>query len=354
MSDHLRHWPSKRLRRFCLIVVAFGIGSAVAASQENVRVREYQPMCDASGGAAIDDLHFLVVNDEDNILRIFHIDRAEPVLTYDLSAFLGIEYDDKSPESDLEGVARWGDYYFFISSHGRDRKGRFRENRCRFFAVKIDRSEGFDVQPVGKPYRRLIDDLLRLPSVKRTGLIDAYQPTVKKKTELAPKVRGVNIEGLAAASSGELLIGFRNPRPKGHAIIAVLKNPLDVLLQGASAQFAPPFLIDFGGLGIRSMDWVPNLERFMIIAGAHDFAERSQLYLWPGNHSRPELYQGVRLPENWNAETLIYNSDSRYLLILSDDGTRPARNTIGETCACKDLDDPNLKKYRGMLVGLER
>lgn len=315
------------------------------------KVMEYLFMCDASAGLAVDNEHFVVANDEDNVLRIFKIDQSSPVYSFDLSAFLGIEYDDKSPEVDLEGAARLGDYYFFISSHGRDKNGRLRENRCRFFAVQIKKNDGqFTIHPVGKPYRRLMDDLVQVNGLKKSGLYSAYLPDDKKNQQLNPKIRGVNVEGLSATPDGnQLLIGFRNPRPDSKAIVIALNNPVDVVIEGDAPRFGEPIFLNLAGLGIRGMDYNQQLGQFMIIAGAHDGAKHSMLYLWNGGSDAPAVQ---RMPEvkEWNPETLILYPGSTHIQILSDDGTILSQNDAGETCLCKDLSDAKQKKFRGFWI----
>ena len=105
------------------------------------------------------------------------------------------------------------DYYFFITSHGRDRKGRLRKNRHQFFAVKVD-TRSLVITPVGFSYQGLMDAIVHIDAVKKLGVYDSYQPRDKRNGRLAPKKQGVNIEGLAATAGGRsLLIGFRNPVP---------------------------------------------------------------------------------------------------------------------------------------------
>ena len=328
-----------------LFLISFSQGAEPAP-----KVMEYFSMCDASAGLAVDNEHFVVANDEDNILRIFHIDQSSPVQSFDLSEFLGIEYDDKSPETDIEGAARLGDYYFFITSHGRDKKGRFRENRCRFFAVQIEKSDDqFIIRPVGKPYRRLMDDLVLVNGLKKVGLRAAYLPDDKKNEQLNPKIRGVNIEGLSSTPDGrQLLIGFRNPRPDNKAIVIALKNPVDVMLKGAAPWFGKPVFLDFGGLGVRGMEYNPQIGQYMIIAGAYDAAKQSVLYLWRGGTDAAVAAQEMPKEKEWNPETLILYPGSMRIQILSDDGTILTQNDAGETCSCKDLADSRQKKFRGV------
>ncbi len=273
---------------------------------------------------------------------------------FDLSALLNIAYDDKSPESDLEGAARLGDVAFFISSHGRDRQGRLRLNRMQFFALKMERSkEGFAVRPFGSPYKRLLDDMASSSKMKGTGIIDAYRPQRKKDERLRPKRHGVNIEGLAAGADGKtLLIGFRNPRPQGKALIVELKNPLDVVLRGTPASFGDPILLDLGGRGIRSLEYFAAIGRYLIVAGAADDSEGSQLFLWTSGSSPERVEQGS-FEKDWNLESVVEWGGGR-LLLLSDDGTRPSRNSVGKPCPCKELDMQEAKSFRAFLMPVPR
>src|SRR5438309_1135133 len=113
-----------------------------AAAPENpvVKATVYHGMCDASAAVALDDKLFAVANDEDNILRIYHLGRGgAPVQSFDLSPFLKV--DPKFPETDLEGAAWLGDQIFLIGSHGRNRDGKYRESRHRFFAITVQKSK---------------------------------------------------------------------------------------------------------------------------------------------------------------------------------------------------------------------
>jgi len=92
-------------------------------------------MCDASAAIALDKDLFVVANDEDNILRFYRPSQpGKPVYKYDLRPLLPATAKAKAPEADLEGAARLGSRFFFISSHGRNAEGKFAPNRHRFFA----------------------------------------------------------------------------------------------------------------------------------------------------------------------------------------------------------------------------
>jgi len=327
----------------------------VSTAQSAADVNEYLSMCDASAAFAFDEQHFIVANDEDNTLRIFRVDRREPVQSFDLSGFLGIRHDGKSPEADLEGAAKLGDYYFFISSHGRDAKGRLRENRHCFFAVQVDKRENdFVIRPVGRVYKHLLDDLIMVEELKKVGLPDFYQPHVPKHEQLEPKHLGVNIEGLSASADGKsLLIGFRNPIPQGKAILIALNNPMSVVLEGLAPSFSSPLFLDLNGLGIRSIDYLSWLDRYLIIAGARDGSEKSRLFYWSGVAEGVQELGHQVLLKSWNPETFSAFPERSRIQLYSDDGTRLLENAAGEKCECKKLPEPERKRFRGLWFSLE-
>src|SRR5688572_27997253 len=75
--------------------------------------------CDASAALGLSGDLFVVASDEDNLLRFYRFSRpGAPLQTYDLKPLFTNKR--KSPEADLEGVAKLGDHVFFISSHGRN------------------------------------------------------------------------------------------------------------------------------------------------------------------------------------------------------------------------------------------
>lgn len=165
-----------------------------------------------------------------------------------LGAFLGTAPDK---ESDLEGAAAIGSRIDWISSHGRNKGGKLREERHRFFATEVDtRTVPPSLRPIGSPYTRLLDDLLSADALKRYRLKDAAQR--------APEAAGgFNIEGLAATADGKLLIGLRNPLVAGRALLVPLENP-EAVVNGEAARIGTPILLDLGGRGVRSIECVAS------------------------------------------------------------------------------------------------
>jgi hypothetical protein len=293
----------------------------------------YRGMCDASAAVSLTPDLFAVANDEDNILRVYHRQPGGlPAFSFDMTSFLRI--GKKRPEADIEGSATIGGRVYWITSHGRNARGKDAPNRERFFATTFTVTNGVvKLASVGRPYPGLLDDLVREPKLARFSLAAASQR--------APKEPGaLNIEGLTSTPDGQLLIGFRNPIPQGRALLVPLLNPEQVI-QGLRARFGDPIQLDLGGFGIRSMG--RDKDNHLIIAGSHDGDGESRAYTWTGGTNAPVHLTGVRFP-GLNPEGLAYSTaDGRTeFFVLSDDGTLK----IGDE-DCKKVKNPAFRQFRG-------
>jgi hypothetical protein len=317
-----------------LLIAAFGFA---ARGETHVSAPiSYSGMCDASASVALTDRLFAVASDEESILRIYERDRSRaPVQTIDLSSFLDL--DLRKPESDLEGAARVGDRAYWITSHGRNKIGKARPSRDRFFAVQIAvNSERVQFKMIGQAYEHLLDDLARDPKLKRFNLAAA--------SKLEPKARGaLNIEGLSATPEGYLLIGFRNPIPGGKGLLVPMLNP-DEVIHGRRAKFGEPILLDLGGLGIRDMAYWDG--QYAIIAGSYDGKGQSRLYRWSGGTSTPRQVKHAQL-KGLNPEAIVIYPDTGWerFQLLSDDGRRLVNGR-----PCKELPDPSQQHFRAVWV----
>jgi hypothetical protein len=276
-----------------------------------VRPVKYSGMADASGGVAVTSNLFLVVDDEDNKLRMYRADQpGPPVKEFDMSLFL--EVYGKSLESDLEGAARIGDRAYWISSHGRNRQGKYRPNRDRFFATDIGITNGeVTLTPVGRPCKNLLDYLNADGRFAKFHFVEAE--------ERAPKEPGgLNIEGLSATAEGQLLIGFRNPVPQGKALLIPLVNPDDVIM-GKRPMFKPAIQLDLDGLGIRDIAFYDGT--YVIIAGPAGGGSSFEIYFWRGQGTKPERVKVEQLSEYHPEGIVIYPERGLDpIQILSDDG----------------------------------
>ncbi len=300
----------------------------------------YSGTCDASAGVALDSDLFLIANDEDNALRVYHRNGStSPVQFFAMDDFLDVDPDQ--PEADIEAATTLNGRTYWITSHGRNKDGEERPGRRRFWATEQRIVNGrVRLQTVGEAYKDLLQDLIRSPNLRLYDLDSA-----SRRIPEAPG--GLNIEGLAATADGSgLLIGFRNPVPLGHALLVPLLNPDDVLV-GGRAIFGDPIELDLGGLGIRTIQYSEDRGAYLIVAGAYDSAQQFALYAWSGAaQSRPRLLaslQGDLRPE----EIILWPAEAGVVQLVSDDGDRRVHGK-----KCKELDNAEQRLFRSMTLDI--
>ncbi len=267
-------------------------------------------MCDASAGVAVGTNLFLAASDEDNILRLYRSDSGSNVVArFDLRSFVG------KKETDLEGAARVANRVYWTGSHGIGPEGKTQFARRVFFATDLMLEKGrLSVRPVGRVYRRLVDDLLLDVRFERFDLRGASR-------RMAKELHALDIEALAEGPGGALLVGFRNPIVNGKALVIPLLNP-DGVIGGEAGQFGDPLEFDVEGLGLRDM--VKAGDAYYLIAGSYDAHHKFRFYRWAGPHSGT-VVKSLPLPplDDLKPEGLIWFPDRpKQLLVLSDDGNR--------------------------------
>jgi len=279
-------------------LLAFTIATPTAAQQ----ISTFNGPCDASAAVAIDASHFIVANDENNTLRIYRQGQPAPVASLNLTNFLGTAADE---ESDIEGAAAIGSRIFWITSHGRNSKGKARPARQRFFATEVVPGQPPTVKPVGQAYANLLNEMLK-----------PYR--LDEAASRPPEADGgLNIEGLAATADGKLLIGLRNPLPQQRALIIPLENP-DEVIAGQRARFGEPILLDLGQRGIRSIERIGK--GYLIVAGPTGDQGSFALFRWSGQRDEtPTPVAGIDLT-NLRPEALFTIPGSNRVQLLSDDG----------------------------------
>jgi hypothetical protein len=252
---------------------------------------------------------FLVASDEDQDvtrLRLYDANRdGPPKGEFALSTkFLGV--DANNPEIDLEGAAWMGSCIYWIGSHSRSRSGDYRSSRHRLFATRLTKGTP---TPVGRVYRTLVQDLnfdIDLPA--------------------APKQGGLSIEGLCATSEpGELLIGLRSPLVEKKAILIPIRNADEVIDPGVEPEFGKPLVLDLGGSGIRSIDYWPERDLYLIIAGpATKHARDFRLYSWSGSRLEDLNFDfaGLGFGPGVSPEALLIEPVSQTVFVFFDEGSR--------------------------------
>jgi hypothetical protein len=341
----------------------------------------FSGMCDASAAALLEGGSLMMVaDDEVNELRVYSVDQPGlPVQQTSLNELLGIvTSEDESFELDIECVARIGDRFYWMTSHGRNKSGATRPSRQFFFALNITRKDGqISTTLVGRPYRDLLSHIATNPALRALKIDAAIRLGDKKDKVLAPKEKGFNIEGLCETRDGQtLLIGLRNPRPRGKALLIPFINPDAVVSQQASPEFGMPILLDLSvqsegktvSLGIRSLAYVASKDYYLIVAGPPDAGGPFAVFRWSGQvTSRPQLVKGPTLaisqiPE-FSPEALIVHPGDAKFQMLSDDGSLKVPVLSPEECqkgAFKDgrceakyLLDDQRKTFRSLTVTLD-
>lgn len=318
------------------------LASAAANAWSAPQVTTYTGICEASAAVTLDAQRFIVADDEHNVLSIYRVGIPKRESTVDLAAYLDTTTaDGKVKKSDIEGSARVKNRIYWIASHSRDKKGHPEESQLRFLATDLiaHGSRMSVATPKTPPYRDLLKDLTA--DSRFSVIADA---AAKKVGPEDPD--GLNVEGLAATPQGQLLIGFRNPRPGGMALLAPLQNPAEVIAGVAHARLGNPILLDLGKRGIRSIDWVQN--RYIIVAGPYDNGGSSgegsdyALYSWSGQASaKPKRWVDAPLA-TLGPEAMFQIPNTQLIHVLSDDG---------DVCARLNLTDTEMS-FRGIVLDL--
>lgn len=306
--------------------------------------------CDASGAVTLDPEHLAVADDENDVLRIYHVRGGTPLFERDLGPGLarGADVEGIKPakpgkprkprESDIEAGTRLGDLALWLTSHGRSSSGALRPERFRFFATRIQQNgaagsfSGAALELTGAPYPHLVDDILTDPRYAAFGL----QAAVK----LPPKAPGgFNIEGMTERAGGGVWIGLRSPLVNGRAIVFSLHNP-EQLIAGQRAAIGAPVLLDLGGLGVRALSaWRGQV---LVVAGPSGSEGTSRVFTWDQKASVAPVVVDLK---DYNPEGVFSPESSDRVMLLSDDGAARIDGT-----ECKRLKDGTQKRFRGLWI----
>lgn len=285
------------------VLVAAGLPAYSGAQQ----IVTYSGPCDASAAVALDATYFVVGDDEHNTLHVYRQGQAQAVGSLDLSKFLATAADE---ESDIEGAAAIGTRIYWITSHGRNSKGKARPSRQRFFATEVLPGQPPTLKPVGQAYVDLLRDMTEADALKPYRLGDAARLAAEAEG-------GLNIEGLAATPDGTLLIGLRNPLPQQRALVIPLLNPSEVI-NGVRARFGAPIELDLGQRGIRSIERVGS--SYLIVAGPPADSGSFALYRWSGQAADAATPVADIDLKELRPEALFAIPGSSRVQLLSDDG----------------------------------
>lgn len=306
----------------------------------------YRETCDGSGAIALDPFHFADVNDEDQVLRVYKRGMdAGPVQTFNMNAALGLA---GTAEADLEDLALIGSRMFAITSHGRKASGLLDRARYKFTAFDVAGAvPNLTFTHVGNS-GQLLDEMLVASNwdAPNNDVIAALSASSNLSDgndgSLAPEDMGTNIEALASDGQGHLLIGFRNPRPGGGAIVVSLVNP-DETVTGTTARFGGAGELDLGGLGIRSMTRTQT-RGILIVAGPHNSGGPFKLYRWTGSLADAPVFVVDLAAAAFTAPEAVVEYADTTVQVIFDEGDAEVGGIT-----CKDL-TPSARLFHDIIV----
>ncbi len=347
-----------------LLAAALATGPALAADDPDAGMIVFEGVCDASAVVFTLGEQLLVADDMTDVLHSFRPTGGPAFARHDLYPHTGTPERARGNFSAFEGAARQGDKIYFVTSHARQWQGKNRPNRRRLLALKSKPiGKGELVEPVGIAYTNLRAKLTDAPEMRGVALGSSIMELHRQLPQLAPERLGINIEGLAGGRDGtSLLLGLRNPRRDDLALVVPITNPEHVVLGLADPRFEPPIRIDLGGLGITSLALDRGSGRYYILAGRHDAEGGARLFGWSGESADAPVPLQDIAPADFEAQGLAVAPDGKRLMVLSDDGSRrvPVENRDqcqrkpdeAGTCACNNLADATLKRFRGQWIEL--
>lgn len=352
----------KRLALFLLLCAGFtfAIGEGPKADQKKnegvISGKIFLP--EISGAVSVGNRLLVAADDPEAKNKPFHMivlledaiarleskrdviaDPAEQIYKNLLQKIPGKKTDqalDAETIKDLEDVAAspQGDI-FLISSHSRNKRNKSQIERQRLVRLRVNKDTG---------------EIENVAFNTEIGLLEKLPEELAKSTHRRPGEKnadgkydpGFNIEGLAWAPEGNLLIGVRSPTLGAEAIVLRLNNvnnifdkPTEPVVLTMEAKLA------LDGLGIRGMCYDEERNGYWIIAGlspdpqeaAPPFENEWSIWFWNGKTMKTELelkkkWQKADLPaginlKNPEAVNLIKKKNenaAHYLLLISDDG----------------------------------
>lgn len=295
------------------------------------KIVRHKGMCEASGAIAIPGgsfgERFLVVDNETNFVRVYDAAApGSPLHEFDVSSAASVR-SGKKGAIDLEAVTWLNGRAMLMGSLGRTKKGKLKPARHKFLSLDLDvTATDVRIASATVAAESLLPALQKLSVDLSVAIGDLDD---KKRKSLAPKRKGINLEGLSAAADGKsLMLGFRNPLRAGKALLVRLRNPIAVLA-GAAPKLLGPYEIFLGGLGIRSIEYCAGAGVYFIVAGPVDDGCAFDLFQWR-ERQKPIRIEGageaLAALEGFTPEGLIVDKAGKRLLLFGDNGGCPKSN----------------------------
>ncbi len=308
------------------VLVMFLQSMSFGANMAGQKV-QYEGAGNVTSAAALSKDTFIVASADDNVLRVYKTKAPfAPVTSFDVSGFLDV---DPAIPLTMTGASKVRDRIYWITSHSRDKSGKFRPERYRFFATKITEKNGdVTIEPVGKPCKTLMHKLVNLRTVSTLGLAKATRFGEREPERLAPTDQGLSIGALCASHNSNMLyIAFFNPRPirvitgTPHALVVPLDNAAEVIDKGENPIFGEGILWDLQGLGIVGFEYSPACRAYFVVASPHDAQGSFTLYRWSGMKAYSPIQEilPAGYAEGFYAASVVsFENRSRVLLLSTE------------------------------------
>jgi len=171
---------------------------------------------------------------------------------------LGVEIEDP------EGLTSDGSFYYIVGSQSRPKSERNALVRFTFDPqTRTARAEAIN------NFRDLL--IANVPQLKGNG-------------EQKGSDGGLNIEGIAwDPTRQQLLLGLRSPIVNGAALVIPVKPPAagqPFTAENLSIVEPRAISISLDGLGVREIQYDPNVKSFLIISGAPETISKTDFKLW--------------------------------------------------------------------------
>lgn len=339
------------------IMLLLCLASTAAAAQD--KLLEFRGICDASGAVALDENRIIVGDDEKSFLSIYRLDNQSAEMPIPLPPAVAGSGDDA--EADIEAATIFQGRIVWITSHGRSKKGKVREDRFQLFASHRRSANGESwEQTFSAPSHALVDSIQKSKDTAYKGLQDSIGK-LKQSEDLAPKKKGFNIEAMTTDKEGKrLLVGMRNPQENNDALVFEIENAQD-LLDGKTAmpKLGRVMPVNLEGRGIRDMAWSPAHDTYLIAAGQVDDEAAGPgfaVFSWSGsgrNTSRLAAFDNtIASHRDFHPEAIVPLLErnggklvpSKKVLLISDDGTKK----VSSGKDCKDADNDQ-KSFRATI-----
>lgn len=281
----------------------------------NVGVSRFDDLYEPSAGVQLPDGRILMLEDEAE--RAFNIltFQADGGLVEDAALDRQITASFGRDLSDLEGLTVGDDdYVYATTSHSTTKEGNRVAAREEMVRFRVDDDQVTNVAFLSDLRNRLQNS----PTLQQ-GLAERIGTSGASLDE-------INIEGLTYnRDTGGLMIGFRQPVIDGLSLVVTIANPDEVFGDGVEPQFEDVALLPLDGGGIRSMNFDPVIDAFMLVNEVEDESGRQMPRLWAWSGVPTDRAFELQLPGMVNLDnvesidSVEVNGQSR-LLISSDDG----------------------------------